>query len=72
MPEIINVDLMFQSTLPTRAATIETAPVQESTKFQSTLPTRAATNMTIGNHAKLNVSIHAAHAGSDSLTSVSP
>ena len=61
--------ISFQSTLPMRAATaVCNASNAIFVKFQSTLPMRAATRYPVrGNIMRFQISIHAAHAGSDHL-----
>ena len=56
---------MFQSTLPTRGATMVGGKKDKSGEFQSTLPTRGATSVVEVDAAGGGVSIHAPHAGSD-------
>ena len=57
--------LQFQSTLPMRAATVYTTIISYRRVFQSTLPMRAATIGRIQVRSYTDISIHAAHAGSD-------
>ena len=63
-----NNDGLFQSTLPMRAATQMPAMQQARWTFQSTLPMRAATTIRAEVASDWKISIHAAHAGSDSIS----
>ena len=56
---------IFQSTLPTRGATLTVAIPSGHFLFQSTLPTRGATRWLTFISFKNFISIHAPHTGSD-------
>ena len=55
----------FQSTLPMRGATYQTAQSLYRLGFQSTLPMRGATVGDKQGNLNLSISIHTPHAGSD-------
>ena len=72
-PDIIGdpkVVTWFQSTPPTRAATVGADAHTAAKGFQSTPPTRAATRRSAVIGARKPVSIHAAHEGGDAESTV--
>ena len=56
---------VFQSTLPSQGATLESVRSNTSFKFQSTLPSQGATDVQALYNSLLSISIHAPLTGSD-------
>jgi len=63
--KIVSVLKWFQSTRPTRGATVPPVVHHQSLEFQSTRPTRGATPQAPANTTQEAVSIHAPHTGRD-------
>ncbi len=61
----LTYQFLFQSTPPTREATVALFVEYAQYKFQSTPPTRGATKPHFRLHSAFSVSIHAPHAGGD-------